>query len=199
MCFFSPIRNDPKKHINNFSAPTQSRDNPANLFMFMCFFFPCILGVQKKTRSGLKGVLKRDSERRTCLNKFFEAYKGLDLRGENCLQNAHCEKQKALFKRPFNWTGSIFPLLRQKRFNRSLVCTRTWRGFCNCRRTLKTAERRRKSWKRAPLSAAPISGMHQTLVEKISDFISSMEPKSERTKKDYLRKRGVAADLRRSA
>ena len=28
-----------KKHINNFLAPTQSRDTPANLFMFMCFFF----------------------------------------------------------------------------------------------------------------------------------------------------------------
>ena len=37
--FFSPIRNDPKKHINNFLAPIQSRDNPANLYMFMCFFF----------------------------------------------------------------------------------------------------------------------------------------------------------------
>ena len=38
--FFSPIRNDPKKkkHINKFLAPTQSRDNPANLFMFMCVF-----------------------------------------------------------------------------------------------------------------------------------------------------------------
>ena len=29
-----------KKHINKFLAPTQSRDNPANLFMFMCFSFP---------------------------------------------------------------------------------------------------------------------------------------------------------------
>ena len=38
--FFSPIRNDPKKYINKFLAPTQSQDNPANLFMFMCFFFP---------------------------------------------------------------------------------------------------------------------------------------------------------------
>ena len=29
-------------HINTFLAPPppQSRDNPANLFMFMCFFFP---------------------------------------------------------------------------------------------------------------------------------------------------------------
>ena len=26
-----------KKHINNFLASTQSRDNPANMFMFMCF------------------------------------------------------------------------------------------------------------------------------------------------------------------
>ena len=40
MCFFSPIRNDPKKHINKVFAPTQSWDNPAHLFMFMCFFFP---------------------------------------------------------------------------------------------------------------------------------------------------------------
>ena len=32
-----------KKHINKFLAPTQSRDNPANLFMFMCFFFPRFL------------------------------------------------------------------------------------------------------------------------------------------------------------
>ena len=35
---FSPKRNDPiKKQINKCLAPTQSRDNPANLFMFMCF------------------------------------------------------------------------------------------------------------------------------------------------------------------
>ena len=41
MCFFSPIRNDPKKtHHKQLSAPTQSRDNPANLFMFTCFSFP---------------------------------------------------------------------------------------------------------------------------------------------------------------
>ena len=29
-----------KKHIHKFLAPTQSWDNPANLFMFMCFSFP---------------------------------------------------------------------------------------------------------------------------------------------------------------
>ena len=29
-----------KKHINKFLASTQSRDTPANLFMFMCCFFP---------------------------------------------------------------------------------------------------------------------------------------------------------------
>ena len=29
----------PKKHINNFLVPNQSRDNPANLFMFIGFFF----------------------------------------------------------------------------------------------------------------------------------------------------------------
>ena len=42
--FFSPIRNDPKKTW----APTQSGDNPANLFMFMCFFsFPESLWAKK--------------------------------------------------------------------------------------------------------------------------------------------------------
>ena len=43
MCVFSlspPQGMTRKKHINNFLAPTQSRDNPANLLMFMCFFFP---------------------------------------------------------------------------------------------------------------------------------------------------------------
>ena len=39
MCFFSHIRNDPKKHINKFLPPTQSRDNPANLFMFMFYYY----------------------------------------------------------------------------------------------------------------------------------------------------------------
>ena len=29
-----------KKYIKKIWAPTQSRDNPANLFMFMCFSFP---------------------------------------------------------------------------------------------------------------------------------------------------------------
>ena len=28
-----------KKHINEILPPTQSRDNPANLFMFTCFLF----------------------------------------------------------------------------------------------------------------------------------------------------------------
>ena len=48
LCVFSPTRNDlsppqgmtPKKHMNEFLTPAQSRDNPANLFMFMCFSFP---------------------------------------------------------------------------------------------------------------------------------------------------------------
>ena len=35
--------------------------------------------------------------------------------------------------------------------------------------TIKTAERRRKSWKRSLLFSAPNSGMHQTLVQKRSD------------------------------
>ena len=39
--FFSPPQGMTwKKHINKCLAPTQSRDNPANLFMFMCFSFP---------------------------------------------------------------------------------------------------------------------------------------------------------------
>ena len=39
VCFFlSPIRNDPKNTLKHIFAPTQSRDNPANLFMFMCVF-----------------------------------------------------------------------------------------------------------------------------------------------------------------
>ena len=38
---FSSIKNDrTKKHINKILPPTHSRDNPANLFMFMCFSFP---------------------------------------------------------------------------------------------------------------------------------------------------------------
>ena len=36
-----------KKHINKFLAPTQSRDNPANLLMFMCFFFPSVRWIQE--------------------------------------------------------------------------------------------------------------------------------------------------------
>ena len=35
--FFFLIRNDPKTHINKFLPPTQTRDNPGNVFMFMCF------------------------------------------------------------------------------------------------------------------------------------------------------------------
>ena len=56
-----------------------------------------------------------------------------------------------------------------KRFNRSLVRTGVWRGFCNGPQNLKTAEIRRKLWKRAFLFSAPNSGMHQNLVQKRSD------------------------------
>ena len=35
--FFSPIRNDPKKHINKFLPPTQSRDNPAKNLVYVFF------------------------------------------------------------------------------------------------------------------------------------------------------------------
>ena len=41
LCVFSlPHKDWPQKHINRFFAPTQSRENPANLFMFMRFSFP---------------------------------------------------------------------------------------------------------------------------------------------------------------
>ena len=43
LCVFLPHKEwkkkKKKKHINKILAPTQSRDNPANLFMFMCFSF----------------------------------------------------------------------------------------------------------------------------------------------------------------
>ena len=40
MCFLSPMRNDPPKHINKILLPTESCDNPPDLFMFVCFLFP---------------------------------------------------------------------------------------------------------------------------------------------------------------
>ena len=40
---FSHHKERPPKHINNILLPTQSWDNPENLFMFMCFSFPDIL------------------------------------------------------------------------------------------------------------------------------------------------------------
>ena len=36
-----------KQHIKKILAPTQSRDNPANLFMFMCFVFPWNLWTER--------------------------------------------------------------------------------------------------------------------------------------------------------
>ena len=36
---FLPVRNDPRKTHKQYFA-TQSRDNPAHLFMFMCCLFP---------------------------------------------------------------------------------------------------------------------------------------------------------------
>ena len=35
--FFSPIRNGPKKHINKFLPPAQSRDNPSNFCVYVFF------------------------------------------------------------------------------------------------------------------------------------------------------------------
>ena len=60
-----------------------------------------------------------------------------------------------------------------KAFNRTLLCTGVWRGFCFCPRTLKNAEISRKSepgicncgFVLLPFSV-PNTGMHQTLVEK---------------------------------
>ena len=55
MCLFSPIRNVPKKHINNFLAPTQPGDNPANLFMFYVFFFG---GIKRDKLNGTNRFLQ---------------------------------------------------------------------------------------------------------------------------------------------
>ena len=54
-------------------------------------------------------------------------------------------------------------------FNRSLVRAGVWCGFWNLPRTIKTAERRRNTWRRAIFMSAPHSDMHQTLVQKRSD------------------------------
>ena len=47
----------------------------------------------------------------------------LYLRGEICMHNAHFffEAKRALFRTPFNWTGSVFPLL--------FVVTMAYRNF----------------------------------------------------------------------
>ena len=50
---------------------------------------------------------------------------------------------------PTKRTPSSFPQSERNHFNRSLVRTRVWRGLSNRPRTLKTAERKRTSWKRA--------------------------------------------------
>ena len=36
-----------KQHINKLLQPTQSRDNPANLFVFMCVFLALRVGAEK--------------------------------------------------------------------------------------------------------------------------------------------------------
>ena len=63
----------------------------------------------------------------------------------------------------------------RKHCNRSLVHTGVWRRFSHRPRTLKIAERRGNSWKRALLFSAPNSGMHQTLVLTRSEI--SLQPK----------------------
>ena len=63
LCVFSPIRNEKKKHINKFLAPTQSRDNPANLFMFMCVFFPWSSFFFGRRFPCLDGAFRKSSEK----------------------------------------------------------------------------------------------------------------------------------------
>ena len=71
------------------------------------------LGVQKLTRSGLKGVSERDFWKTNL--PFSRLLKILHLRGEICLQNTHFYKQKVpCLKNPLNWTGSVFLLLRKR-------------------------------------------------------------------------------------
>ena len=56
--FFSPIGNDPKKtHKQNFGTH-QSRDNPVNLFMFMCFFLSLKLCWRNSPRNSPAIILK---------------------------------------------------------------------------------------------------------------------------------------------
>ena len=62
MCFFSPIPNDPKENKNKFLPPTQSRDNPANLFLFMCFSFPELSGMFCRSGSASQ-KFRRDTVR----------------------------------------------------------------------------------------------------------------------------------------
>ena len=46
----------------------------------------------------------------------------------------------------------------------TLVHTGVWRAFCFRPQALRSAERSKKSWKRALLFSAPNPGMHQTLI-----------------------------------
>ena len=93
------------------------------------------------------------------LRRFFTVYKG----------HKRWNKKISLLMIFFTVSFSRFAPSLGKRFNRSLVRTGLWRGFWNRPWTLKTAERRGKSWKRRLLFSAPNSGMHQTLVQKRSD------------------------------
>ena len=69
------------------------------------------LGSAKTDPSGLNGVFGEGVLKDKLA--FFEAFlKILYLIGANCLQNAHFYKQKGpCLKRPFDWTGSVSPLL----------------------------------------------------------------------------------------
>ena len=68
-----------------------------------------LLGAQKLTRSSLNRVSEGDFSKTNL--PFSRLLNVLYLSGENCLQNAHFDKQKGPYlKTPLNWTGSVFPL-----------------------------------------------------------------------------------------
>ena len=82
------------------------------------------LGVQKMTRSGLNGVSEKDFWKTDL--PFSRLIKVLHLKGENWLQNTHFYKQKGpCLKAPLNWTGSVFPLLKESSCYHSESC---WPG-----------------------------------------------------------------------
>ena len=74
----------------------------------LCSHLVCKTDPFRFKRGFGEGLLKDEFAK-----SFFEACKIRHLRGENCLQNAHFYKQKGpCLKCPFNWTGSVLPLLK---------------------------------------------------------------------------------------